>query len=70
MPAGETNLAYARGPDMKFRAQVIPSGNANAVEIPTEVVQALGSGPRPLIALTINGHAWRTRVASMRGQPQ
>ena len=32
---------------MKFRAKVIPSGNATAVEIPTDVVKALDSGPRP-----------------------
>jgi len=53
---------------MKFRAEVVPSGNATAVEIPADVVKALGSGPRPLIAVTINGHAWRSRVASMRGK--
>jgi hypothetical protein len=53
---------------MKFRAKVIPSGNATGVEIPTDVVKALGSGPRPLIAVTINGHTWRSRVALMRGQ--
>jgi hypothetical protein len=54
--------------DMKFQAKVIPSGNATAVEIPAEIMEALGSGPRPLIAVTINGHTWRSRVASMRGQ--
>ena len=53
---------------MKFRAKVIPSGNATGVEIPTDVVKALGSGLRPLIAVTINGHMWRSRVALMRGQ--
>lgn len=53
---------------MKFQAKVIPSGNATAVEIPAETMQALSSGPRPLIAVTINGHTWRSRVASMRGQ--
>jgi antitoxin component of MazEF toxin-antitoxin module len=53
---------------MKFRAKVIPSGNATAVEIPTDVVKALGSGPRPLIAVTVNGHTWRSRIALMRGK--
>jgi hypothetical protein len=53
---------------MKLRARVIPSGNATAVEIPTDVMKALGSGPRPLIVVTINGHTWRSRVALMRGQ--
>ena len=53
---------------MKFRGKVIPSGNATAVEIPKAVVEALGSGARPAIAVTINGHTWRSRVALMRGQ--
>ena len=53
---------------MKYRAKVIPSGNATAVEVPTDVMKALGSGRRPLIAVTINGHMWRSRVALMRGQ--
>ncbi len=53
---------------MKFQAKVIPSGNATAVEIPADMVKALGSGARPLIAVTVNGHTWRSRVALMRGQ--
>jgi bifunctional DNA-binding transcriptional regulator/antitoxin component of YhaV-PrlF toxin-antitoxin module len=53
---------------MKFRAKVIPSGNATGVEIPTDVMKALGSVPRPLVAVTIKGHIWRSRVALMRGQ--
>jgi hypothetical protein len=53
---------------MKFRAKVIRSGNATAVVIPPNVVKALGSGRRPLIAVTVNGHTWRSRVALMRGQ--
>ncbi len=53
---------------MQFRAKVTPSGNATAVEVPPDVMQALGPGSRPLITVTINGHTWRSRVASMRGQ--
>ena len=53
---------------MKFRAKVIPSGNATGVEIPRDVMKTLGSGSRPLIAVTVNGHTWRSRVALMRGQ--
>ncbi len=53
---------------MKFRAKVVPSGNATAVVVPPTVVKSLGSGPRPLIAVTINGHTWRSRVALMHGQ--
>src|SRR5262245_58240262 len=53
---------------MKFKARVIPSGNATGVEIPRRVVEALHSGARPPITVTINGHTWRSRVAVMRGQ--
>jgi uncharacterized protein YdeI (YjbR/CyaY-like superfamily) len=53
---------------MKFQAEVIPSGNSTAVEIPQDVMDHLGSNARPLIKVTINGHAWRSRVAKMRGQ--
>ena len=53
---------------MKFKARVIPSGNATGVEIPKGVVEALHSGARPPITVTINGHSWRSRVAVMRGQ--
>ena len=53
---------------MKFKATVIPSGNATAVEIPLEVMTALGAQARPPIVATINGHGWRSRVALMRGR--
>jgi hypothetical protein len=52
---------------MKFKAKVIPSGNATAVEVPPKVVEALGSEGRPAIAIVINGYSWRSRVARMRG---
>lgn len=54
--------------DVKFQARVIPSGNATAVVVPAPVMEALGSDARPLVAVSINGHAWRSRIALMRGQ--
>jgi hypothetical protein len=53
---------------MKFSARVIASGNASGVEIPLDVMQALGPEARPPITIAINGHSWRSRVALMRGQ--
>ena len=52
---------------MKFKARVIPSGNATAVEVPEAVMAALGREARPPVSITINGHSWRSRVAAMRG---
>jgi uncharacterized protein YdeI (YjbR/CyaY-like superfamily) len=53
---------------MQFRAVVIPSGNATAVELPDEVMQSLGPEARPPVTISINGHSWRSRVAVMNGQ--
>src|SRR4051794_11885825 len=52
---------------LKFKAEVIPSGNATAVEVPKAVVDALASGARPPVVVSINGHSWRSRLAAMRG---
>ena len=52
---------------MKFKAKVIPSGNATAVEAPKEAIEKLNAGARPPVVITINGHSWRSRVAAMRG---
>lgn len=53
---------------MKFKAKVIPSGNATAVEVPKTLLEDLSAGARPPVEITINGHRWRSRVAAMRGQ--
>jgi len=53
---------------MKFRAPLIPSGNATAVEVPADVMASLGPDARPPVAVTINGVTWRTRIALMRGR--
>jgi hypothetical protein len=38
------------------------------LEVPQQVVEALGAGPRPRVTITINGHSWTSRVAIMRGR--
>ena len=52
---------------MRFRAKVVPSGNATGVEVPDDVMRALGPQRRPPVTIKINGHSWRSRVAAMRG---
>ena len=54
---------------MKFQAEVILSGNATAVEIPTEVMAARARDPRPFIPYVVrmDGDRWRGRVARKRG---
>ncbi|MFK0230485.1 YdeI/OmpD-associated family protein [Streptomyces sp. NPDC090303] len=53
---------------MKFRAQVEPPEPMRGLEVPPEVVAALGGGARPPVTITLNGHAWKSRVAVLRGR--
>jgi hypothetical protein len=54
---------------MKFRATVELNGKtATGIEVPAEVVTALGSGGRPPVAVTIGGYTYRTTVARMGGR--
>lgn len=53
---------------MRFRSQVEPNEPMRGLEVPPQVVEALGAGKRPRVIITINGHSWRSRVAIMRGR--
>ncbi|WP_433671451.1 YdeI/OmpD-associated family protein [Nocardia sp. CA-136227] len=53
---------------MKFRAIVEPPEPMRGLEVPPEVVEALGGGPRPPVTITLNGHSWKSRVAILRGR--
>lgn len=53
---------------MKFRTTVEPAEPMRGLEIPAEVVGALGGGKRPPVTITLNGHTWTSRVAIMRGR--
>ena len=53
---------------MKFRSHVEPPEPMGGLEVPPEVVAALGGGKRPTVTITINGHSWKSRVAVMRGR--
>ena len=52
----------------KFQAKVVPSGNAAAVEVPKDGVESFGAGARPPVAISINGHSWRSRIAVKDGK--
>ena len=53
---------------MKFRSQVEPNQPMRGLEVPPQVIEALGAGKRRRVIITINGHAWRSRVAIMHGR--
>lgn len=54
---------------MRFRATVELGGKtATGVVVPAEVVAGLGSSKKPAVLVTINGHPYRTTVASLGGE--
>ncbi len=56
-------------PSMRFRSTVRLGGKtATGIPVPTEVVDKLGQGKRPPVRVTINGHTYRSTVASRGGE--
>lgn len=53
---------------VKFWTVVEPPEPMRGLEMPEEVVDALGGGKRPPVTITLNGHTWKSRVAIMRGR--
>ena len=54
---------------MKFKATVQLHGKtATGIAVPEEIVDALASGKRPNVVVTINGYSYRTTVAPMGGE--
>lgn len=54
---------------MEFKGTVELGGKtATGIEVPAKVVDALGSGKRPRVTVTIGSHSYRTTVAPMGGR--
>jgi hypothetical protein len=54
---------------MKFRALIEGTGKTAAgIELPAEVVAALGGTKRPPVQVTINGYTYRSSVAVLGGR--
>jgi hypothetical protein len=54
---------------MRFTTTLEQHGRtATGLEVPDDVVMVLGSGKRPAVRVTINGHTWRSSVAVMGGR--
>ncbi|MER5624135.1 YdeI/OmpD-associated family protein [Streptosporangium sp. NPDC002544] len=54
---------------MRFRVTLELAGKtATGFQVPDEVVADLGAGKRPPVRVTINGHSYRSTVASMGGR--
>jgi hypothetical protein len=53
---------------VRFRTTIQQGGKtATGIQVPAEVVEALGAGRRPAVTVTINGYTYRSTVAVMGG---
>lgn len=54
---------------MRFRGTLETNGRtATGIEVPSDVVDALGAGKRPPVRVTLHEHTYRTTVARMGGR--
>ncbi len=53
---------------MKFDTTIFLDGNNTGIEVPPEVVEALGGGKRPAVHVTVAGFSYRSTVAPMGGK--
>jgi hypothetical protein len=53
---------------MKFSTKMAQMGNNTGIEVPADVVTALGAGKRPPVNVNVNGYEYRSTVAPMGGK--
>lgn len=54
---------------MKFRTTIVQSGKtATGIEVPPEVVEALGAGKKPAVHVTLGSYTYRSTLATMGGK--
>lgn len=53
---------------MKFKTTILQSGNNTGIEVPAEVVESLGGGKKPAVAVTVGNFAYRSSIAVMGGK--
>lgn len=54
---------------MKFMTEIRSTGkNTTGIVVPPAVIEALDAGKRPPVTVTVNGHTYRSSIASMNGE--
>jgi len=53
---------------MRFQTTMFLSGNNTGIEVPPEVIEALGAGRKPPVTVVVNGFEYRSTVAVMGGR--
>ena len=53
---------------MRYRTEILSSGKTAAgIEVPVDVLDALGTSRKPAVTVTINGYTYRSTVATVNG---
>ncbi len=53
---------------MRFATTVLMMGKNTGIEVPPEVIEALGAGKKPPVIVSVNGYEFRSTVAVMGGK--
>jgi hypothetical protein len=53
---------------VKFATTMLQMGNNTGIEVPADVVTALGAGKRPPVVVKVNGYEYRSTIAPMGGK--
>jgi len=54
---------------IKFQTEILKTGKTTTgIEVPPEVVEALGSGKQPLVKVRVNDYAYRSSIGTMDGK--
>ncbi|MDR6906310.1 hypothetical protein J2X63_001996 [Agromyces sp. 3263] len=53
---------------MRFETTMLLTGNNTGIEVPPDVIEALGAGRKPAVTVSVNGYEYRSTVAVMGGR--
>jgi hypothetical protein len=53
---------------VKFSTTMFQDGNNTGIEVPADVVDAIGAGKRPPVVVNVNGYQYRSTIAPMGGR--
>lgn len=56
-------------PRMRFETTLAQMGNNTGIEVPPEVVDALGGGKRAAVVVDVNGYVYASTIGVMGGRP-
>ena len=54
--------------EASFQGILLQTGNNTGIEVPLEVIEALGGGKRPAVTVTVNGFTFTSTVGVMGGR--